>query len=70
MRAIHTGTLGRNLIRNTQQKAPRVRGLSLPEHLQSRLEVFAMAGQNMLHHKPPKFPKNKPIKHLGSKSAF
>ena len=29
-----------------------------------------LAEQNMLHHKPPKFPKDKPIKHLGSKSAF
>ena len=34
--------------------------------------VFAclLAEQNMLHHKPPKFPKDKPIKHLGFKSAF
>ena len=29
-----------------------------------------LAEQNMIHQKPPKFPKNKPIKHLGSKSAF
>ena len=43
MRAIHAGTLGRKLIRNTQQKAPRVRGLRMPQHLQSRFEVFVMA---------------------------
>jgi len=47
-----------------------VRGLRLPQGLLSRFEVFVLAEQNMLHHKPPKFPKNKPIKHLGSKSAF
>jgi len=32
--------------------------------------IFSLAEQNMLHHKPPKFPKDKPIKHLGFKSAF
>jgi len=31
---------------------------------------ICLAEQNMLHHKPPKFPKDKPIKHLGFKSAF
>jgi hypothetical protein len=30
----------------------------------------SLAGQNILDHKPPKFPKNKPIKHLGSKIVF
>jgi hypothetical protein len=34
--------------------------------------VFAryLAGQNIPHHKPPKSPKGKPIKHLGSSSSF
>jgi hypothetical protein len=43
MRAVHAGALGRNQIRNTQQKAPRVRGLRLPQGLLSRLEVFVLA---------------------------
>jgi hypothetical protein len=33
-------------------------------------KAIDLAGQNVPHQKPPKFPKNKPIKHLGSKSAF
>jgi Cu+-exporting ATPase len=33
-------------------------------------QIVQMVEQNTLHHKPPKFPKNKPTKHLGSKSAF
>jgi hypothetical protein len=70
MRAVHAGALGRNLIRNTQQKAPRVRGLRLPQGLLSRLEVFVLAGQKIPDHKPPKFPKNKPIKYLGPSSLF
>ena len=38
--------------------------------IHSNKPLSVLAEQNMLHHKPPKFPKNKPIKHLGSKSAF
>ena len=33
-------------------------------------EAIDLAGQNIPHHKPPKFSKGKQIKHLGSKSAF
>ena len=35
-----------------------------------RIFIGSLAGQNIPHHKPAKFPKDKPIKHLGSKSAF
>ena len=35
-----------------------------------RMNTRHLAGQNIPHHKPAKFPKDKPIKHLGSKSAF
>jgi hypothetical protein len=47
-----------------------VRGLRLPQGLLSRFEEFALAGQNMLYHKPPKILMGTPIKHLGFNSSF
>ena len=44
-------------------------GLEIVRTTWNQFEIV-LAEQNMLHHKPPKFPKNKPIKHLGSRSAF
>ena len=37
------------------KKAPRVRGLRLPQGLLSRFEVFVLAGQKIQDRKPPKF---------------
>jgi hypothetical protein len=34
------------------------------------LTGFALAGRNILHHKPPKFLMGKQIKHLVSSSSF
>jgi len=31
---------------------------------------IVLAGQKIPDHKPPKFPKNKPIKYLGPSSLF
>ena len=54
-----------------QIKKPRVvRGLRLHKGLLSRFEVYVLAGQNIPHHKPPKFSKGKQIKHLVSSSSF
>ena len=36
----------------------------------TQFEVFVLAEQNMLHHKPPKFLMGKQIKHLVSRSSF
>jgi hypothetical protein len=47
-----------------------VRGLRLPQSLLSRFEVFVLAGQNIPHHKPPKFSKGTYIELLGSDSSF
>jgi len=53
------------------RKKPRVvRGSERLAARLSELKGLVLAEQNMLHHKPPKFPKDKPIKHLGFKSAF
>jgi hypothetical protein len=52
-------------------KKPRVvRGLRPPHVLLSKFEVFVLAGQNKLHHKPPQFLMGKQIKHLGYGSSF
>jgi hypothetical protein len=56
-----------------ETKKPRVlRGVvrRLPQGLQSRFEVFVLAGQNMLHHKPPEILMDMQIKHLVSGSSF
>ena len=56
---------------DVQSKKPQVLlGLRLPLGLLSRFEVFVLAGQKILDRKPPKFPKSKPIKHLGPSSLF
>ena len=72
----YCGTKGHKVSRHwsppgAQSKKPRVvRGLRLPQGLLSRFEVFVLAGQNILHHKPPKFLMGKQIKHLGFGSSF
>ncbi len=50
------------------QKPRVVRGSERLTTQLSELEDLVLAAQNIPHHKPPKFYKDKQIKHLGSSS--
>ena len=45
-------------------------GRQLMQAPRARPQKLSVAGQNILHHKPPKFLMGKQIKHLGSKPSL
>jgi hypothetical protein len=64
------GALPQVAVKRRSKKPRVVRGLRLPQGLLSRFEVFVLAGQNVLHHKPPMIFLGKQFKHLVSGSSF